>query len=344
MIFGKHQYRLSLTWSEWLRFLGLKGAAKPVDAFLLLQSLIAPAKRLPEKPLPIDASALDKLFGRPESQWLQEVEDSTGVHVMRKYGLAVKSCPLEALRQFGTEDELLCPEVLAMQLARKHTSIPVPRVHRVLPTEVEPELHWIGGTTNYWLVMHYIPGELLGIVWPRLSIWRKLWVVITLCRYVKELRKVLQPFDGHLGRISTDGEPLRCDLPGLFERSEKFSSYDALKTDYNNRWKSRGEDGRSCYADPNPLAFIHGDLHKFNIILGEDGQLWLIDWGYSGFYPRWFEYRRMFIMGSFQKVDGRVIQFQDHTWQLLAGIICDYDPWTLAWYRQLYNVCRNVRQ
>jgi len=116
---------------------------------------------------------------------------------MGKYGLAVKSCSLEALRQFRTEDELLCPEALAMQLVQEHTSIPVPRVHRALPTEVEPELHWIGGTANYWLVMDYIPGELLGIVWPRLSIWRKLWVVITLRRYVKELRKVQQPFDGH---------------------------------------------------------------------------------------------------------------------------------------------------
>jgi len=30
-----------------------------------------------------------------------------------------------------------------------------------------------------------------------------------------------------------------------------------------------------------------------NIMLGSDGRVWLVDWEYAGFYPRWFEYAGM---------------------------------------------------
>ncbi|KAJ3797822.1 hypothetical protein GGU11DRAFT_682868, partial [Lentinula aff. detonsa] len=33
----------------------------------------------------------------------------------------------------------------------------------------------------------------------------------------------------------------------------------------------------------------HFDIHMENVILGDDGQLWLIDWEEAGWYPRWFE-------------------------------------------------------
>jgi thiamine kinase-like enzyme len=29
------------------------------------------------------------------------------------------------------------------------------------------------------------------------------------------------------------------------------------------------------------------------MIIGEDGKLWLVDLGYSGYYPPWFEYAAM---------------------------------------------------
>ena len=31
-----------------------------------------------------------------------------------------------------------------------------------------------------------------------------------------------------------------------------------------------------------------------DIMLGDDGKIWLIDFGLSGFYPEWFEYVAMF--------------------------------------------------
>lgn len=38
-----------------------------------------------------------------------------------------------------------------------------------------------------------------------------------------------------------------------------------------------------------PLVFCHGDLCRRNIILRDDGSLCLVDWGFAGYYPRFFE-------------------------------------------------------
>jgi hypothetical protein len=44
------------------------------------------------------------------------------------------------------------------------------------------------------------------------------------------------------------------------------------------------------FDDSQPMVLTHGDLSLRNIMLGHDGKIWLVDWGFSGFYPPWFEY------------------------------------------------------
>ncbi|KAK7456420.1 hypothetical protein VKT23_010668 [Stygiomarasmius scandens] len=331
MIFGKHQYRLSIPWSEWLRFFCMKAATSLLDAFIFLQSLIAPAKRLTDQPLPIDEDTMDELF-LSESNWEPDSEEFRQIRIVKKC-LAVKFLPIESCEESCGPDALHCAEIRAMELVRGHTSIPVPRIRRVLPYEFQ-DPRW-PGITNCWLVMDYVPGQLLWDAWPRLGMWKKLWVVVTLRRYVKELRKISQPYNGCVGKVPAHGKPLRCNLPEVLElRGRSLPSYDALKEYYNVHRRPRAREGHPPYGDSHSLVFTHGDIHKLNIILGDDGQLWLVDWGYSGFYPRWFEYQRMFIMGSEKIYGDRLIQPQDHIWQLLAGVICDYDPWTLEWFRR----------
>ncbi len=41
------------------------------------------------------------------------------------------------------------------------------------------------------------------------------------------------------------------------------------------------------------FGLLHVDLALRNLIVGDDGQLWLIDFMTAGFYPRWFEYVNM---------------------------------------------------
>jgi hypothetical protein len=42
-----------------------------------------------------------------------------------------------------------------------------------------------------------------------------------------------------------------------------------------------------------PLIFTHNHLSMCNILLDDDGQLWIVDWDCAGFYPTWFEYLGM---------------------------------------------------
>lgn len=51
----------------------------------------------------------------------------------------------------------------------------------------------------------------------------------------------------------------------------------------------KGRDDK--FDDSSLLVSVHGDLNPRNIVAGEDGRLWLqvVDWGWSGFYPPWFE-------------------------------------------------------
>ncbi|KAF8471009.1 hypothetical protein DFH94DRAFT_207925 [Russula ochroleuca] len=71
-------------------------------------------------------------------------------------------------------------EASSFEFVRTHTTIPIPRIRRTFIDEN-------GGTIN---VMDYIPGKRLDHVWPSLSLWTKLWVGLTLRRYIRQLRQI----------------------------------------------------------------------------------------------------------------------------------------------------------
>ncbi|KAF5328472.1 hypothetical protein D9758_017019 [Tetrapyrgos nigripes] len=121
------------------------------------------------------------------------------------------------------------PEANIMNLVRGSTNIPVPRIHRLISSEEVDYRHCL-------FVMDCIKGKLLSRVWNQLSLWKKLWVVIALHRYVRELRRIKQRSDGPVGPISSGGEPMVYELPNMFSRPMTFSSYDALKQHF---WKGQ---------------------------------------------------------------------------------------------------------
>ena len=81
------------------------------------------------------------------------------------------------------------------------------------------------------------------------------------------------------------------------------------------------------------LVFTHLDLNPRNVMLGDDGRLWMIDFGLSGFYPEWFEYVAMFdweklgwvgrlarrIIAGFHSKEARFIYFI--SWALDVGYL-----------------------
>ncbi|KAI1788480.1 kinase-like domain-containing protein [Ganoderma leucocontextum] len=181
-------------------------------------------------------------------------------------------------------------EPVTMHLVRETTTIPVPAVRRYF--------NYRGRSV---VIMDFIPGQTLADRWPSLSYWRRFWVLYTIRRYIRELRRVEVPgtprhsqFPGRIGR-----EPQVCYGPMFSEYGGgPFASYDELtswfmhKLDVNRQ--IRGAPTEDVRFDSSlPLVLTHLDLHPNNVILDRKGRVWLIDWEHAGFYPQWFEYMVM---------------------------------------------------
>ena len=65
---------------------------------------------------------------------------------------------------------------------------------------------------------------------------------------------------------------------------------------YDSHWHELSEDHPSRkqrFDNLEALVLTHQDIKPRNIIVGEDGRLWMIDWAWPGYYPPWFEYVAM---------------------------------------------------
>ncbi|KAG6861015.1 hypothetical protein C0995_004868 [Termitomyces sp. Mi166 len=212
----------------------------------------------------------------------------------------------------GLED-IDATEANVLNLLFAETTIPVPRVRRVV---------------NSWIVMDYIPGTTLAQAWPSLSIWRKIRIAFTLRRYVRQLRQLKASATTPPGPFSARG-PQICESPifgGVQSTRGPFTSYSEFSQFFNKRHKMSADNKKIPPEDPKrkerfddtePLVLTHQDLNLRNIMVGEDGRLWMIDWAWSGYYPVWFEYVTMQIQNEYEKVSGT----NDKFWKVLIPFI-----------------------
>ncbi|KAG5639924.1 hypothetical protein DXG03_002346 [Asterophora parasitica] len=99
------------------------------------------------------------------------------------------------------------------------------------------------------------------------------------------------------GPLHPEGtSPSRCEGHYFSENgADPFESYAALTAWYEKRrrfhnllvrsWIRDGADYKDTaepFDDSMPLDLTHGDISVNN--------LWLLDWQFSGLYPKWFEY------------------------------------------------------
>ena len=177
-------------------------------------------------------------------------------------------------------------EALNMKFVFEHTTIPVPRVYMVVAAPNFPG--------EAFIVMDYIHGHRLDHAWPMLSVWSKLRVAWVLRSYFRQLRSIKLPYTPIPGPLGP--------VPQLFPEGTihslrpkgPFADADALNTFLNERANGiRGVAIPPEYEKPEPLVFTHADVNMRNVILGYDGRVWLIDWDWSGFYPRSWEFITM---------------------------------------------------
>jgi aminoglycoside phosphotransferase (APT) family kinase protein len=193
-------------------------------------------------------------------------------------------------------------EALALQLVSEHTDIPVPRIWRTVRQD----------DGRWWVAMEYIPGTSLSYQWPSMGCSSRVKAAFTIRSYVRRLRRLRSPLFSRPGQLSElsfqeeeeDGGGSRSPLWGSLDYRGPFESSAHLGAFLNDRnniglW-IHGEDAArfglprdARFADSEPVVFTHQDLHLRNFILGEDGQIWMIDFDRAGLWPEWFEFVAM---------------------------------------------------
>jgi aminoglycoside phosphotransferase len=167
-------------------------------------------------------------------------------------------------------------EAATQEYAYRHLDpriVRVPRVYRFFQDHNDPT--WPTG----YLFMEYIPGKNLeGLdVDAYREITRRLANIV---RYIQEVpREIDSP--GPVG----GGVP-RGNMWGYHDAGTTFSSVDDL-----NAWVNRRIEVLNKTVDLRqyPLVLCHLDLCRRNTLMMEDGSICLLDWGYAGFFPRFYE-------------------------------------------------------
>ncbi|KAG6838509.1 hypothetical protein C0991_011078, partial [Blastosporella zonata] len=163
-------------------------------------------------------------------------------------------------------------EVLVQELLFAKTTIPIARIRRVLPYK-----------DRLIIAMDYIPGQTLKAAWDTISIFRKIWIVFTLRRYIRQLRQLQASSHTPPGALTNNGpkESISVVWGQITSKQGPFDSYHALSTfmyDRSQLWA----DYRALSIDSpfrqdtldfsQPMVLTHNDLHMENVILGDDGR------------------------------------------------------------------------
>ncbi|KIY42887.1 kinase-like protein [Fistulina hepatica ATCC 64428] len=216
-------------------------------------------------------------------------------------------------------------EVYMMASALDFTTIPIPCIRRVIYRDFYT-----------WLVMDHVEGETLDVLWPRMSWWHRLRVVWTIRGYIRQLRRIPLPNPDIPGPFNGTGVPSKCEGFYFTEYGAgPFNSYADLVAWYDVKRQI------TAYYEPNnnapfpsfdasePLTFVHGDLNMRNIIIDKDGKAWLIDFGFAGAYPPWFEYAGIVLFAGMDSVHPR-------SWAFFA-------PFMAGFYERQYRFLQRIQ-
>jgi len=171
-----------------------------------------------------------------------------------------------------------------MSYIRQHTTIPVPQ---------PPYPH-----LSSWLVMDLVKGRMLLDCWDAQSAFMKFRIACTMRVYISQLQQLRGSIPGTVAGGIVSGVLFEHEDRGPFQDFTRFRQYYEMVSE--SGWASSVRARRSIgsvqpLAHPSvmgvrwPLVFTHGDLNLGNIMLSEEGVLWIVDWETSGFFPPWLE-------------------------------------------------------
>ncbi|KAF4449475.1 protein kinase-like protein [Fusarium austroafricanum] len=169
-------------------------------------------------------------------------------------------------------------ELEAMQYAASHTSVCLPRIHRVYDR---------GGTT--FIAMDFIKGKTLDQIWPTLTEEKKESIVVEIWDNLKQLHTCQPPPSlGHITAASISGGPVRDGALGV----EDDGPLDIGPFTSDDEFLNALRESPDLIQDnlhPNRVGFVYGDLALRNIVMKNDGHLCFLDWECAGWWPLYWE-------------------------------------------------------
>ncbi|KXN91533.1 hypothetical protein AN958_00555, partial [Leucoagaricus sp. SymC.cos] len=203
-------------------------------------------------------------------------------------------------------------EAFIMTHISSHTCIPIPKVRRVLPARTSnPD------SKATWIIMDYISGDTLETVWPRMSWWKRFYVIWVTRRYIRELQQVPIPNRDSPGPFDVLGQSYMCHGYYFTEDSAgPFRTYLDMATWFDQRrfdTMAGIHDSLGFLPHPpipkfdisHPLVLCHMDLHMRNFVVDSHGKLWIIDWENAGAFPPWLEYAQMTVWANAARPEAR---------------------------------------
>ena len=184
-------------------------------------------------------------------------------------------------------------ELEALRYVAQHTSVNLPRVRQVVRRR-----------DGWWIVMDFIPGRRLDEAWPGMSGVEKGIVVEELWAMVGELRALPMPEElagviavgsAETGGSVRDGALCTLDAVGPFEDIGAFQEMlrgNGNLAGFDRLFRNSPEegDGKDRKSELYKMVFTHADLCPRNVIRGDDGKLYIIDWEFAGWWPGYWEY------------------------------------------------------
>lgn len=179
-----------------------------------------------------------------------------------------------------------------MEYVQQRTSIPIPAIIGVHFAAEQDQ-----GKEQSWMLMKRLPGEELGVAWPKMNEDGRRKTIMQLKSHFEQLHQLRPEEPGWIGSCS-GGLAYDHRLDSRFTRGP-FPTVSAfhdhlvapLKEFPRPEWASRYRDQLPDHHD---IRFAHADI-SWEIILvnSKTGEVnGILDWEMAGFWPCWWEYRK----------------------------------------------------
>ncbi|PBP15676.1 hypothetical protein BUE80_DR013571 [Diplocarpon rosae] len=178
-------------------------------------------------------------------------------------------------------------EARNMQYISQNTNILLPAV---LDFWEEDDKSPYDESNTCYIIMQYIGGRLVSDIWENLETEARSGILRQLSEHIDELHTLKMDCPGPIGGGISEGSFFTEYGAGPFNSTQDMEGWfnDRLLVCHNFR--------RTRHVPPGwftgrfgELVMCHLDIHPRNLILDDQGNLWLLDWACSGAYPPYFE-------------------------------------------------------